>query len=357
MQSPKPRRKKSSRRRRFLFKSVVLLFVSVVCVGILEIGVRMLAPQAPSWLRVYRSHPRLPMALEANAHAIVDTGETRWEVWTDEQGHRRAGSPVQDDRPTALWLGDSFLFGHGVNHEETWVGRLDAQQDGRFRHMNHGVPGYGPTHYEIVLDEALNSEGTVSMVFVATYLGNDFHDTIWLKNNVIRGGVVGNDGSFKSWLQRNLHSYRLTARVAHRLGGRVAREESALTDLRTPAAWKVSPMRDAIRKYTDAMAGIARACAKRSIPLVVVVIPSVGMVVATRDRGAVTSADTPDERGTLFRALSILQGLDVRVIDTTPTLAKHDPDVLYFSFDGHFSPLGHQVVGDLVLRDVPELQK
>ncbi|HIE69878.1 MAG TPA: hypothetical protein EYP98_06735, partial [Planctomycetes bacterium] len=184
-----------------------------------------------------------------------------------------------------------------MDFEQSWIGILDGQEDARYTHLNCGVPGYGPTHYELVLDEVLGEVETISVVFVATYLGNDFHDAIWPKDNVIQDGVRGNDGSLKSWMARNLHSYRLGSRVWHGLAGRVSREQSALVYLRTPAAWKVSPMRDAVRKFSDAMAAIARKCKERSLPLVVVVIPTSAMVVATRAHGVATTEDTPDERG------------------------------------------------------------
>jgi hypothetical protein len=116
-------------------------------------------------------------------------------------------------------------------------------------------------------------------------------------------------------------------------------------------------MRDAVRKYTDAMAAIARKCKERSLPLVVVVIPTSAMVVATRAHGVATTEDTPDERGTLVRGMSLLKALGLRVIDLTPELAKHDPADLYFRFDGHFRPLGHELVVDVLRRSVTELQK
>ncbi len=158
-------------------------------------------------------------------------------------------------------------------------------------------------------------------------------------------------------MARNLPSYRLTTRVLHSLAGRVTREQSALVDLRTLAAWKVSPLRDAVRKFSDAMASIARTCDARSIPLVVVVIPTSGMVAATRSQGVATSEESLDERSTLMRGLKVLEGLGLRVVDVTHELAKHDPADLYFRFDRHLRPLGHEIVDDLLNRSAPELQK
>lgn len=359
MNSAQAVKAKPKRRRRILSKIVLLCVVGLVCLVILEAGVRLLLPQPPSWLDLYRVHSRLPMALQPSSHAVVDTGETHWDVWTDALGHRTAETPDQElrSRDVALWIGDSFTFGHGVDYEQTWVGRLEALDGGRFSYINCGVPGYGPVQYDIVLDEALDGVGEVSAVFVATYIGNDFHDTIWKKANIIHNGVVGDNGSFRSMIARNLHSYRLATRILHKLAGRVSKQESALVDLRTPAAWKVSPMLDAIGKYRDAMASIARKCEARGIPLVVVLIPTAPMVRLMRQHGAALTEETPDERGTLVRALRILDSLELRVVDLTPELTKHDPADLFFRFDGHFRPFGHRVVEELLVRSVPELTR
>jgi len=359
MQTGQSPTSKPRRRRRLGKKLLLLVVVSFLCFVLLEVGVRLLLPQPPSWLNLYREHPKLPMAFEPNAHALVDTGETHWHVYTDASGHRRAKDKKagQQSKGTALWLGDSFTFGHGVDYEQTWVGLLDARSDARYSHLNCGVPGYGPTQYKIVLEEALQAIDDVSIVFVVTYLGNDFHDTIWEKKSVIRNGVVGDTGSFRSMIARNLHSYRLATRVMHRLAGRVSKEQSALVDLRTPAAWQVPPMSDALTRFADGIRGIARICEERSIPLVAIVVPHASMVTLTRKHGAADSVDTADERGPLVRALNILSELGLRVVDTTPELAEHDAADLYYRFDGHFRPLGHEVVEGLLLRSVPELQK
>jgi hypothetical protein len=74
-------------------------------------------------------------------------------------------------------------------------------------------------------------------------------------------------------------------------------------------------------------------------------------------KGVAATVDVPDERGVLARAMGILKGLGVRVVDANTALVEHEPAELYFRFDQHLTPRGHEVVADLLLRSVHELRK
>lgn len=337
---------------------LAITLVGVVSFLILEFGVRLLAPQPVSWLSIYRSYGRLPFfTLQPNAHEVVDTGETRWEVWTDANGRRYDPKAPVRQGATALWLGDSFTFGHGVNYEQTWIGQLDGLEHARHHHVNAGVVAYGPTQYRAVLEDLLPSMPELSLVCVATFLGNDFHDTFWEKDLPMTTGIMDDEGGFMSWIRKSLHSYRLISRVLHALAGKKTGQQFALIDLYTPENWKQEPLLEAVRLYREAFVGMAEACASHSIPLVVFVIPTPAMIREYRLHGPADSVEVADERGTLFRAMSILEGLGLRVVDTTATLAAHDPEALFFRYDGHFTPEGHRIMTDLMLKAVPEFQR
>lgn len=77
--------------------------------------------------------------------------------------------------PAALWLGDSFTFGFGVNDGETFVDRLDAARAGGLRHVNLGVPGYSTDQEALLLERRL-STFDARFVGVVVYLGNDLID-------------------------------------------------------------------------------------------------------------------------------------------------------------------------------------
>lgn len=348
----------SRRRRRALFAAVACAIVGAVCFVVLEAGVRVFAPQDASWLAIYRRHPERPFyALNPDAHAVVDTGESRWEVFTDADGHRRGRQPRPSDAPVALWVGDSFTFGHGVDFEDGWVGRVEQATGDRLRHVNCGVAGYGPQQYEAILTDELSERDDVAVVIVGTFLGNDLHDTIWNKDLPVVNGIQGDPGGLRSWVKRNLHAYRLISNLYHQLTAQERPETVALNQLGDPDAWLEPPLADAIVNYGASMSNIARLCRERSVPLVILVVPTLKIVELYQSEGAPPETLVRDERWLLQRASGMLCDLDALLVDATPTLAAKANEQLYFRFDHHLTPRGNELVADLLLRTVPQLQR
>ncbi len=127
------------------FLRVLLLFASLMLsAAFAETAIRAVAPQPASWQEFYRRHPELPFwAPQPDVETIIDTGETRWTVYTDTNGFRTAQDlAVDPGRPLALALGDSFTFGVSVDYEQTFVALLEAALGRQYRFLNAGVPGY-----------------------------------------------------------------------------------------------------------------------------------------------------------------------------------------------------------------------
>ena len=114
-------------------------------------------------------------SLQPNVQRLVDTGETRWVIITDDQGFRTSRTKIdKHGGGTVLCLGDSFTFGHGVDYEQTFVGLLDADTTVPYRFVNAAIPGHGPVQYEQVLEYLLGNKLDVDRVLVTVFLGNDF---------------------------------------------------------------------------------------------------------------------------------------------------------------------------------------
>ncbi len=321
----------------------------------------MFLPQPPSWLAIYQRHPRLPtFALQPLAHALVETGETRWTVHTDAEGHRvaattapaAAGAPL---KPQVLWLGDSFVFGHGTDFEDTWVGLLAANSSTGHSHINTGVPGYGPTQYRALLEDELALGRKPAVVLVASFLGNDFHDTVWDKDAPVEGGIVGGSAGHRNWLKRSQHSDRLVSRTYHQIKNGVPPETAAGAELANPEQWRSGLLAEGARRYQAEFERMGTICRAAGIPMVAVLVPSQPMVEDWKRQGAPAGIGVPDSRAAVARARQILTGLDIRTVDLTGALAEHDPAAMFLRFDGHLTPAGHKVVY-AVLREVPELR-
>lgn len=328
---------------------------TVMSLLILELGVRLTAPQPPSWLDLYAEHPVLPYIVQPGFAGHIDTGDQAWSVYADDRGFRRGKLEVPPDPelPVALWLGDSFTFGFGVDHEDTFVARLDARDDRRFRHRNAAVLGYGPVEYRLMLEELLASEPAPKRLFVTTFLGNDFNDTIIDKRVPIRNGVLGDQGDPKSWLKRNSHAYRLTARLYHqKVDGSGLKKISGIERLES---WQREPLKTAVGRYRESFAAIARRCADRGIELEVVLIPGSYMLAAAGGRIPASPEPGIDHLHPIHTAKHLFQELGIRTLDLTPALARHEVTEVLFKFDEHFTPFGHQVVMQAILQAHPEL--
>jgi hypothetical protein len=73
-------------------------------------------------------------------------------VSTDRSGLRSTvGAAVDLDARTLHIVGDSQVFGWGLNDAETVASRMQAVLGPRWVVKNHGVPGYGPWQYQKVL--------------------------------------------------------------------------------------------------------------------------------------------------------------------------------------------------------------
>ena len=345
-------------RSRWKARGIALAGGTVVALVLLEVGIRVLVPQAPSWLDLYVRHPRLPFhALAPGRHSLVETDESRWEVYTDESGFRIGRHPLPaTGKPVALWLGDSFAFGQGVDFEASWIGLLQSAPGAHPPFVDAAVGGYGPPQYAAVLDDALDQGMAVKMVFVATFVGNDFYDSVWDKDEPIRNGVIGDDGGVRSFLKRNFHTYRLLGGLYRRLAGKAPLELPDLHDFGDPEEWRTGTLAACERAYRAAFLRIASTCARRELPLVVLVLPSMSMAEATRLHGEADLHEVRDSRAALGRARDILASLGIRYVDATNALAQHPTTEMYFPLDQHLTPAGHRVVADLLRASVPELR-
>src|SRR5262249_26524668 len=115
---------------------------------------------------------------------------------------------VVADPGNVLFIGDSFAFGVGVEHEQTIPSQLEARfaKAGHpLEVMNFGMPGNGaPPTYALLLDDAIAKGFGARTVVVAIFVGNDFYpsvlDAVESKPAVPPRAESDDDGD--SWLSR-----------------------------------------------------------------------------------------------------------------------------------------------------------
>ncbi len=337
------------KRMRIVARVVVLPVAAALALACAELVTAVALPQPKSWLDIYDNHEVLPFpTLAKNVSSLVDTGETSWHVYTNASRFRGTKDVVTiSDRPSALVLGDSFAFGHGVDHEQTFVGLVNAIQ-ARFYFVNAAVPGYGPVQYRMVLEYELEKGNVPAMVIAATFVGNDFLDCGWDKNRTVIDGIIGNRTGPRSWLKRNLHLYRAASRVYHRIWGSAsAALQSTHASLYQPSAWGVAPLSDDLVTYRNEFRLMRDLCKKYGIPFVCCIIPTATSVEATRKDESLLD-DGADFAFPAARAARVFEYLQIGYIDTTQVLADIGAAEAYFVYDGHLTPAGHRAVAEVL---------
>lgn len=328
---------------KLLFAVVALVFALIFS----EILVRIAAPQPASWLDIYVRHPVLETyAIQPNAHRVVESGETRWEVDTDEAGFRviKLG-PV--DRKGTLVLGDSFTFGNGVNAKDSFVGLLNENRVMGSTYLNAGVPGYGPIQYRQVLEYYLTNGFTPPRVLLMTYVGNDFHDCVWKAETRVVDGIIGNRGDLRSFIKRNSHAYRLVSAAYHRISPKPNDAFAFREKMFEEKNWGSGVLKEGEARMRTEFAAIAKLCADHSVPLLVVIVP-------IRDAAEPGGKPVPERDPNLpvTKVKSILSELGIRGLDLTPSLSGRAVNEVFFAHDGHLTPVGNKLAFEAIRAEL-----
>ncbi len=334
------------------------------------------------WGAVYEFCPARHHCLKPNAHYRHTGYEFDYEWDNNSLGMRDREHGMRRDPGTLrmLFLGDSFVQGHGVRLEDTMVARLEARMPS-VEIFNAGVFGYSPLLEYLYLREIIDRV-TPDVVLVGVFTGNDVGEDHFYadKSHADRGGEPGAfDDREWPWsatleaLERDgsaavpeggafaaLHHLAARSRAlgllvrrppppgyperraqefafvrAHRgdfrydlgLVNYPVGEESARL-----AAWDVS------RTYLGKMAALCRA---RGVRMILVVIPPVERL------NGETGFDEP------YRVLDALGGeLSLPVIQLLPEFLGGDADALYYPLDRHWTAAGHALAAETIAREL-----
>ncbi|MCA8967052.1 MAG: hypothetical protein KDC48_19385, partial [Planctomycetes bacterium] len=384
--TPSPRRR--SRRRLVLF---VLFAIGLGCVGAL-LAIELL-------LRVYDPLPH-PLTEIRWLYRVDDQGRIEltpgWQGGQTLEGRRTQisinalglrGAEIGEKQPgerRVLMLGDSFVFGQGVDDDEAVPARLQHALAKAGRDVvvgNAGMTGTGPREWSYTLTR-LRPSFEPDAVVAVVYMGNDVLDTLQEPLSAVSGWLLTPD--FARVARR---SWRFRLRVASRVWDKV---EQALSGVNLFAMAEPRPVghgvplgealfldRDPARdaempflgeveaamgKQFDAFVGAAG-----PLPTVVVLLPS--FAVATRDYQAVIATQNqgvpPErqldpallERGRGHaRVAAWLAARGLRVVDLGPRiLADRERARCYLPHDGHFNPAGCEQVAQWLAQVAAEL--
>jgi hypothetical protein len=176
-------------------------------------------------LNVYRADAALGVRLDPGAaQRFVYPDNPSTDIRINSAGYRGAAfpKPGADD---VLVVGDSQVFGLGVQERETFSAAL-GRTLGRDRHvLNGGVPTYGPREYAVVARELIAARKPKTLVFTINMVNDlfeldrpnrDRHTVVdgWAVRRELAKDVVSFPG--RTWLARRSHLFYAVRQVWHR---------------------------------------------------------------------------------------------------------------------------------------------
>lgn len=152
---------------------LLLTVSSLLAFGVAELAVRWLAPQAlTEGDRYYRSDAELGWALTSDGQGVLNNRvDFSTHVRTNHLGMR--GGPPAGSHPGILGVGDSFMFGYGVEEEESFLAVAAQRLGGEA--LNAGVPGYDVCQ-AVDLAARLLPRLDADAIVLSAFVGNDERD-------------------------------------------------------------------------------------------------------------------------------------------------------------------------------------
>lgn len=365
---------------RSLVSSLLALTVSVaVCLLAAEALIRLVRPSARLTIEpggLYEADPPGRYRLAPGYRgSIFNRVEYSNEIRINEHGLR--GPEVGASLPGGtriLAIGDSFVFGVGVEDDQTFIARLAERltEPGRpVEALNGGIPAFGVPDAVGWLERhgiALQPD----VVVLGIFLGNDLVDA-----SPDREAIVVVDGlltprhspkGLRAWLFRHSQLYAALKGLSEQPGLLPLRNRLGLGE-----PWRVRVLREefgiykktapddlvaAIEATDRALAKLAELADERELLLQAVLIPSEIQLDAQRWRAGLESLgldaaayDVEVPTRIFSRLLSAHQ---IPALDLTATLApEYRSGVkLYFEFDRHWTERGHTVAAEALEREL-----
>ena len=354
--------------------SVAIIAASVLlCGGAAEALVRVVAPQDAriQTPEMYQRDSILSYRLTPSHTGVFSNRvEYRTTVRTDERGLRipAGAAGARADARRVLMLGDSFVFGQGVDAEDALPLQIEqalAQRGDSVSVLNGGVVGYS-TVQELAWFERIGGSLKPDVVIVGFFLGNDLQDNRTSSlERFVRGVITAPPSRWYSpateWAYRHSELYDLVRKVPETWADRRRNGPNAVV---TGYSRKYLPPDDSVYRQeiaitASALGGLADHARGVGARLFVVLIPEAIQVERARQgkllRIATDSVhfDFDHPNHDVARRLD---SIGVGWLDLTPTLraAAARGAALYYPIDGHWTRAGNtlaaQTIADALVR-------
>jgi len=323
-----------------------LMVIATLLCG--EVAIRMVTPPTPPGMFVADADLGFRLAAhfrgeERTANAAIPLAFNSWGLRDREYGARPQGGL------RIYVLGDSFVFGHQVQIEDTFSKVLERALQlrlptARVEVVNGGVPRYG-TLQEAGLFAKTAELVRPDVVLLAVFVGNDVLDNLEFARAHADGkGRHGTNlldrlrvrSQLYMWVRRRRHAADQRQRV---LEGR-AMESHAVA----PSA----EMERGLALTEAAIAKLAAAVHERGARFAVLLIPSAAQVYPALWQEVIgrhhLQTAAYDNREPNVRLQSFAQRHGIPLLDLLSVLQAHQAERLYFTL--HWNLRGHAVAGE-----------
>src|SRR3989338_4295399 len=376
--------------RKILPNLILLLFVIVICVIFFEIVLRFFYPQPlnPIFLPTddrgtFAEYDAiLGWRLKSNIEGLFFSNEYNTNIKNNAQGLRMGRNvPLKKSKYRIAFLGDSFIWGFGVNEHERVSEYLEKELE-NVEVLNFGVSGYGTDQYYLQLNRTV-LKFRPDMVIVGFY-ANDLEDT----GNNVRYSYpkplfkLADDGSLnltnvpvpkkvewdareysfltklKFFLSHKSHVFFLFKRVLFRL---YPYQEHTYDPSEISIILKEYPKDYQVYNQLNEMlyCKMAEMLREHNITFIVINIPPKIHLLQDKFSNTLKELQIDSDEidinkpSMMLHNLSINCGLDF--IDLYPYFREYKyKERLYFWYDPHWNPLGHKYAAKILSKELKD---
>lgn len=259
-----------------------------------------------------------------------------------------------------LALGDSFTMAVQVSEEDTFMGQLS--NDSRYV-WNGGVDGYSTWQATKRLQQLLQQKLPIEHVILTFFTGNDFQDNERFPH-MQRAPLPGPEGSpiprehvpaYKKFLLKYSVLYAHIRIAQHRQNISSANQQQSnwKDELSIFSSQGQSRLQRLTESTKKALRDLSRTIQRNNLKILVAVAPPAFVVDTKRAKPAMSLVNLPTSNLQLNTPqktiLQLLQQQNIPACDLTQALRLgQETTDMYFTYDGHWTKAGHQVVAERI---------
>lgn len=351
---------------KFLGNVLVTLVSFFLTLCLVEFGFRTFAPQIIDCKVNYEwrlDDPVLPYVPKPNYHGKMEVKDQfSADLTTNAQGFRATKDIPVARTPGArrlLFLGDSFVFGWGVNDNEVFTSVVEKELSGTLdakpvEVMNAAVYGFDIVQYFEMFNRVIKYAPDV--LFLGFTLENDFNITPLQTDTVTKSIRIEVENDFKYKFRNFINRLHLVTLIRDRLYIHFPWIRNFMLSLGVNHKRDIflkdypAPLRESMQKTGEILKQMKSVCDQRKIRFVVLLIPLREQVYCRNEINRFPGFDIEKPNKTLK---AILDRNKIESIDFLPLLlakSKQSPKRLYFDTDPHWTKYGHEVAAQQIVE-------